>query len=214
MNLASHLVRSGRAYRDRPAVAAGERVLWNYGALADRAARIAGALAGSFKLAPGARVALLLHNCPEYMELLYAAWHAGLVAVPINAKLHASEVAYILEDSGASVCFASADLAHGAAASKGAVLKAVIETGSKDYARLQSSSPLALNPRLPDDPAWLFYTSGTTGRPKGANLSHRNLRAMCHCYFADVDPLAPWSAILHAAPMSHGSGLYGLAYVM
>jgi len=214
MNTANHLIRSGLAYRDRPAVALGSTVLWNYGELANRSARIAGALLGRFRLSPGDRVGLLLHNCPEYVELLYAAWHAGLVAVPINAKLHPSEVTFILEDSGASLCFASPDLAKDFAANEEGALIAVIEVGGKDYAKLLDAEPLPLIPRRADDSAWLFYTSGTTGQPKGANLSHRNLQTMCHCYFADVDPVAPWSAILHAAPMSHGSGLYGLAYVM
>ena len=64
-----------------------------------------------------------------------------------------------------------------------------------------------------DDLAWLFYTSGTTGRPKGAMLTHANLRAMNAAYFASVDEIRHSDCIIHAAPYSHGSGLYLLPHV-
>jgi acyl-CoA synthetase (AMP-forming)/AMP-acid ligase II len=80
----------------------------------------------------------------------------------------------------------------------------------KQWDRLTASPPAPLVGRQPEDPAWLFYTSGTTGRPKGATLTHRNLLMATLSYFADIDAVMPQDCVLHAAPLSHGSGLYGL----
>src|SRR5687768_16194435 len=110
MNLAHLLLRTARWLPDRPAIAVGERVVCTYAELALRVSR----LSAGFKklhLARGDRVALAMKNCPEFYEVLFACWHAGLAAVPMNAKLHAREFAYILDDSGAKACFVTRDLA-------------------------------------------------------------------------------------------------------
>ncbi len=214
MNIAFHMIRAGLACSDRPAIASGTRVLLRYGELADRVSRLAHALRHKFGLVPGDRVGLIMKNCSEYLETLYACWHAGLVATPINAKLHRNEFAYILENSEAGVCFVTPDLADTISPLLGATLQTLIDVRSEDYGRMLTCSPLPLTAVAPEDAAWLFYTSGTTGQPKGAVLSHRILLSMSWCYFADVDQQSPWLAILHAAPMSHGSGLYALAHVM
>src|SRR5215470_11829787 len=213
MNLALWLERAGRSYRERPAVGHGTRVVLTYGALAERAARLAGALRNSHGLNPGDRVVIAAKNAPEYVEMLYGVWHAGLAAVPANAKLHGREFGFILEHSGARVCFASEGLDGEIAPHAPASLERLVTVGSADYAALFTADAVACVPRAPDDLAWLFYTSGTTGRPKGAMLTHRVLAVASHAYLAEVDPTAPGEPILHAAPMSHGSGLYMMGNV-
>jgi len=177
-------------------------------------ARLAGALRSQLHLRPGDRVAIAAKNSADYFEALYAAWHAGLAAVPANAKLHGAELGYILEHSGARVCFASKGLDGEIAAHTPKSLERLIVIGSSEYENLFSADATACAPRSADDLAWLFYTSGTTGRPKGAMLTHRNLAQASFAYNGEVDPVSPGDPILHAAPMSHGSGLYIMAHVM
>ena len=113
MNLVQMLVRAARVHPERPAVWLGGQPLLDYRALADRAARLAGHLRGGLGLQPGDRVALVMSNHVAYLELLQAAWWAGLAVVPVNAKLHPGEVEFILRDAGAAALFTTADLAAG-----------------------------------------------------------------------------------------------------
>src|SRR6476661_8280476 len=106
MNVAVWVERHGRRRPADPALADGDRVHASWGAMAARVAGAAGGLREGLGLSPGDRVAILMRNRPEYLEALFAVWHAGLVAVPVNARLHRDEVAYILEDSGARVVIA------------------------------------------------------------------------------------------------------------
>ena len=213
MNLALWLSRAGLSHPSQPASATGTRVVATYGNLAMRAAKLAGALRDRFKLAPGERVAIVAKNSPAYLELLYGIWHAGLAAVPANAKLHGSELGYILEHSGARICFVSPGLDAEIAPHAPQSLERMIVIGGHEYEALLAADAIDPVPRAGDDLAWLFYTSGTTGRPKAAMLTHRVLAAASFAYMTEVDPVGPGDTILHAAPMSHGSGLYIMAHV-
>ncbi len=203
MNLAHLLRRAARLRPDAAAIAVGRHPVRSYGELADRVARLADGLLHTLSLRRGDRVAIAMKNCPEYLEVLFACWHAGLVAVPMNAKLHAKEFAYILDNSGAKACFVTPDL-------EAAIPQALSLKEIQSLRNEASTEPVYA---APDDPAWLFYTSGTTGVPKGAVLTHGNLLFQTHAYFADIDKLAPGDAVLHPAPLSHGSGCYSLPNV-
>ena len=215
MNLASWVERNGRRLRDRPALAEGERVVATWGEMAARVAALAGGLRADLGLEPGARVAIVMANRPDYLLAQYAVWHAGLVVVPVNARLHREEIAYVLEDSGTEVVLTDEEHRADAEALLEPVdsLRAVVTAPGEAWGRLLGAEPVGLRDRAPDDPAWLFYTSGTTGRPKGATLTHRNLLMASLSYFADIDPVAATDSVLHAAPLSHGSGLYGLPHI-
>jgi long-chain acyl-CoA synthetase len=211
LNLAQLLVRAARVHPERPALLHGDRLVWRYGELGSRVARLAGHLR-ALGLAPGHRVALLMKNQPCYLEALYAVWWAGLAAVPINAKLHPEEIGFILENSGTSALFVGAELAE-SVGPQAAHLAATLVPGSAGYDAALAAAPIEAAARAPTDLAWLFYTSGTTGRPKGVMLTHRNLQAALACYFMDVDDVDVDDATVYAAPMSHGAGLYNLAFM-
>jgi len=214
-NVAALLLRTARTWPSLCALAHGERACVDYATFARRATRLAANLRRA-GLAPGARVALVSRNVPGYVEALFACWWAGLVAVPVNAKLHPKELAFVIGDSGAR--FAFVDDAWHAALSAAAVgadaLRDAVVFGSPAYAAMADGDhELPLEPVATRDAAWLFYTSGTTGRPKGVVITHGNLYAMTLAFLADVLPVAPGDAILHPAPLSHGSGLYVVPHV-
>lgn len=213
MNVASWLDRAGAARGDLAAIATGAGVVLDYRELTRRVASLAGGLRSTYGLDAGDRVAIVAKNHRAYLEVMFASWWAGLTVVPINAKLHPSEVDWIAADCGASALFASADLESSLLSGSSQKPERMVTFDSAEYERLMASEPRRLTHRKPDDIAWLFYTSGTTGRPKGAMLSHRNLAAMSLAHLAEVDPTAPGDALLHCAPLSHGSGLYALPHV-
>jgi len=187
-----------------------------YADFARRIARLAGGLCALPGVPRGDRVVLCMENRPEFLDLLFACWTAGLCAVPVNAKLHPKEVAHIVGDCAARVVFASESLASDVFQvlpdTQGPMHRMV--TGSPACAALYDAQPMTCAEVAPTELAWIFYTSGTTGRPKGAMLSHRNLLFMALTYWSDIEQVSPGDIKLHAAPLSHASGLYGLPHLL
>jgi long-chain acyl-CoA synthetase len=215
MNIAHLLLGSAQEFRDHTALARGAEAYLSYRDLWRKVSVMSMHLRRRFGLAAGARVAFAMTNCVESIEVMYAIWHAGLCAVPMNAKLHAKEFAFILENSGAKLCFVTPDLAAtiAEAAHEAPDLKEIVDITTRAYTFMAVGDPVAMADCEPTGAAWLFYTSGTTGRPKGAILTHRNLLAMTLNYFADVDRPPAGSSMVHAAPISHGSGLWNFPMV-
>ncbi len=197
-----------------PAVALGTRTCHSYGELLQRAGQVSAGLQ-RMGCRPGDRVAIFAKNDPAWLELMFGCWHAGLAVAPVNAKLHARELAFVLQDCGARVLFFDEGHAEAAQAlslaGEGVAGIAIRGNEHRAWTQGEMAHPAVVEPQAL---AWLFYTSGTTGRPKGAMLTHANLLAMATLYASDVEPEGVSRALLHAAPMSHGSGLYMLPHVL
>ncbi len=209
MNLFSLLDQAAARYGGRGAVYHGEHQVHTWAQLRERALRLAASF-GQF--GPGARIAVASENSPQIVELMFAIWAAECVFVPLNYKLHPREMKQILDDADAARVFASQKIE----AQLAPVTSTPVETiGGAEYQSRCTTEMLAV-PRATDPAvlAWLFYTSGTTGRSKGAMLSHRNLMAMTVSHLADFDSPDHNCSLIHGAPMSHGSGLYVPPYVL
>jgi len=167
------LAEAAANWPDRPALALGELRL-NYAELSAQVDQAAAALS-ALGLERGDRLALMLPNCPQFPLGLFAAARLGAVAVPINPLLSAQEVHFVLADSQAKVLLTIGPLQELAQAVK-PNLPALRHVVIAEQAALSAAGePVTLPDVGPDDTAVLFYTSGTTGRPKAAMLSHHNL---------------------------------------
>jgi long-chain acyl-CoA synthetase len=211
-NLAALLDGPVRWRAAEPAVLVGDRVVRTWAQLGAAVAARAGGLRARLGIGPGDAVGLFAANCPEYLELLLATWHAGGVVVPISSRLHGKEAAALLRAGGAPICFVSAELA-GAVAPHAPAGTRLVVIGTDQERELAAAEPMAPASRELTDDAWIFFTSGTTGTPKGARLSHGNLLAMAAAYHADVDTVGPADQLIHVAALSHASGLFSLPFV-
>jgi fatty-acyl-CoA synthase len=182
VNLFALLDQAAQRFPDRGAVYHGERRRCTWRELRDRALRLAGSIRQQWPA--GARIAIASENRPEIVELLFGIWAAECVAVPINDKLHPREMMQILDDASVSQVFASATVAAGLGSGCGCPAE-VVE--GEEYSRRLATAAVAAPSTDPSTLAWLFYTSGTTGRSKGAMLTHRNLMAMTIAHLADID---------------------------
>jgi acyl-CoA synthetase (AMP-forming)/AMP-acid ligase II len=217
MNLGRLLVNSALRRPDAPALTQGGATR-TYAGFASRTAQLTRGL-GSLGVGHGDRVAVLMRNTPELLETMFACFTGGYGWVPLNAKFTSAEVAYHVGDSGAKVVITDvegldvvlgADLSGVAVVSTGAAPGDVV---GYDDLLAGFDGGLFVADVGRDDLAWLFYTSGTTGKPKGAMLTHGVLDFAVASWLADLTPLDDDDVTMHAAPLTHGAGFHAMAAV-
>ena len=203
MNLAQNLVRSADMLPEAKALVMGEQVM-TYAAL-DLGSRHAAGLLVELGVVPGDRVAIMLPNLPVFAVLYYGALRAGAVVVPLNPLLKEREVSYALRDSGTRVIFAWNEV--GAAAAAGAAIagaEVVLVDDAAFANRLGMSSPVdGVVSRSDDDTAVILFTSGTTGEPKGAELTHGNLRRNVDIVVDELAHVTSRDVIFGGLPFFH-----------
>ncbi|AZO77804.1 hypothetical protein BLM15_09365 [Bosea sp. Tri-49] len=200
--------RAAQRFAERIALIAGER-RWSFREFDAIATTLAGNLAQ--RLPAGARVGLFMANRPEYLMLQSAIERAGLVRVPLNARLTSVEAAAILADCDAAAVFHDAETAALLPAGQSLWLCAVDggpASGGPDFAKLlQPATTLADRLSAPDDLASINYTSGSSGRPKGVMLEHRHWLAVTRNMLLDRD-MRRDDVVAHIGPLTHASGTY------
>jgi long-chain acyl-CoA synthetase len=205
-NLATTLVNTANRYPGRTAVRSDQQDL-RYRDLDERSARVASWLLGR-GIAAGDRVGLMAPNTLEFVELYYGILRAGAIVVPMNPQFKAREVAYYLADSAAALALAwhgVAGQASAGAATAGTDL-VIVEPSGFDGTLARSSPAPAVAARAPCDTAVILYTSGTTGRPKGAELTHANLLSNIEVTRTTLLSLRHEDVVLGALPLFHSFG--------
>ena len=206
-NLADNLTKTAEQHPDRPAVRLDDMVL-TYQELQDGARRVSALLADK-GVGPGDRVGLVLPNVPAFPILFYGALAAGAVVVPMNPLLKGREVKYYLEDSGAKIVFAWKDMAEEAGKGADAVGIECISVDPADFLDLlaEHEPNEEVVDREDDDTVVLLYTSGTTGQPKGAELTHANMISNAATSAETLVELNPEDVVMGCLPLFHCFGL-------
>jgi long-chain acyl-CoA synthetase len=210
LNLASVLQASAADHPERPALRLDARVL-SYREL-DRQARSVATALRDRGLAPGSHVALMIPNVPEFTIAYFGILYAGCTVVPLNVLLSPPEVRYLLEDSESPLLVAhplfQAPARAGAREAGVPLVWAGGEAeGGEPFADLVGAAPLeGPHSTAPDDTAVILYTSGTTGKPKGAELTHANLLLNCALVVPRLLPVDPGLVALATLPLFHSFG--------
>ncbi|MEU5338186.1 long-chain fatty acid--CoA ligase [Streptomyces asoensis] len=201
-NLAQYLVETAQRQPGRPALRLGEHVT-TYAELDERSARAA-ALLRAQGVRPGDRVALMLPNVPEFVVLYYGVLRAGGIVVPMNPLLKTRETAYHLEDSGAVLlCEWHLAPGEGAQGAEAAGVRHLAVEPAAFAALLAGHEPVREVADGVEDVAVLLYTSGTTGRPKGATLTHSGLRHNTEVNAVHVQRITPDDVVVGCLPLFH-----------
>ena len=224
MNLAHFLTEQARRRPDAPGFVWGARV-WSWAEIEARAAAFAEALRTDYGLGKGDRLLVQSANCNQLFESMFACWRIGVVWVPANFRQTPAEVAGLAESAGARGFLHGAEFAaHAEAVARHVDFAIPIgpEGGEgADYDALVARHMGARAPAVAvgrDDPAWFFFTSGTTGRPKAAVLTHGQMGFVITNHLSDLMPgvgpdFGPGDASIIVAPLSHGAGIHQLAQV-
>jgi long-chain acyl-CoA synthetase len=204
-NLAANLQFTAAQHPQRPAVRLDDDLV-TYADLWDRTARVANWLRER-GIEPGDRVAVMLPNVTAFPALYYGVLRAGGVVVPMNPLLKAREIRHYLADSGARLVFAAPTAAGEASAATAEVDAQSVPVTEELLEEITAGQPWEnLEDRSDDDTAVILYTSGTTGTPKGAELTHGNMRTNCEVMATTLLELGPDDVLMGCLPLFHSFG--------